>query len=497
MPKKIIKKISNICIGYPPFEYIKTLDITDDENRTISNKYSYLPNAPTYPIISSLTATLLKKHGYQVVFTDAVAENISTIKWIEFIKENKTDLIFLEPNTSNVNYYYDVINSIKTVLNDITIVVAGEHASILPDEIFKNSQVDYVLSGPNYDLILLNLVNYLCGKEKLGSGIYRLVSEKLKFSGLYKDDIFLDNLPYIDRDLTKWKIYSNKNEFFKKNRGAYIYTSRPSFDGTIYSNDANEYNKARVRSPYDVFEEIRMLYKRYGIREVTDNSLTLMTNEWLILFCQMMIEEKLNKKVLINASMSISSIEYMIENNDTIFALMKKAGFHTIYIDLNSSKQKDISNMQRKIEQQRLVKICHTISRTKLKLFLKFTIGYPWENEEDIKKLREEARVLLMYKYITGLECGIATPYPGTKLFEYCKNENLLNTTDWYKYNMLTPVMQTNIDSLKLYDYTKDFYNIMLHPKYIIRRILSIKSINDIRYYIKFFKMLYKLSIVH
>ncbi len=175
-------------------------------------------------------------------------------------------------------------------------------------------------------MVLLNLINYLCGKEKLGGGVYRLVSDKVKFSGLYKDDLFLDNMPYIDRDLTKWKIYSNKNIFFKKHRGAYIYSSRSSFDGTIYSNDAAEYSKIKLRSPYDVFEEIRMLHKRYGICEVTDDSLTLMTNEWLTLFCQMMIEEKLNKKMLINASMSITNIEYMIENNEDLFRLMKKAG---------------------------------------------------------------------------------------------------------------------------------------------------------------------------
>ncbi len=495
MPKKVIKKINNICIAYPPFEYFKTIDMTDEGGSLISNKYSRYSFASAYPIISSLAATLLKQHGHKVVFIDGVAESISTIKWLDFIKNNETDLIFFEPNTSNINYYYDVINSIKTVLNDITVVVGGEHASVLAQEIFDKSQVDYVIAGYNYDLILLNLINYLSGQEKLGSGVYRRMNDKIKFSGLYKEELFLDNMPYIDRDLTKWKIYSNKHGVFKRNKGTYIYSSRPQFDGSIYSNDAREHSKLKIRNPYDVFEEIKMLHKRYGISEVTDISLTLMTNEWLMLFCQVMIEESLNKKILINASMSLSNIEYMIENNEDIFKLMKKAGFNIIYIDLKSPKQKDIANMQKELDQQRLVKICNAITKAKLKLFVKFTIGYPWQKEDAIKKTLSVAKILLLGKYITALDCELATPYPGTKLFEYCQSHDLLKTTDWYKYDMLETVMKTNIETLKLHNYTRDFYNLMLHPKYILRTIREIRSMNDIIYYFKFFKIMYRLSI--
>ncbi len=495
MAKKVIKKINNICIAYPPFDSARAMVLEDEENTTISNKYSQFSFIPDYHTTSSLAATLLKRHGYKVIFIDAIAESISTIKWIEFLKENETDLILLEPKTHNIDYYYDVIASLKNVFNDITIVLAGKHASILPNEIFNKSQVDYIISGSDYDLILLNLINYLAGKEKLGAGVYRLVSDKIKFSGIYKDNLFLDNMPYIDRNLTKWKIYSSKNIFFKRKRGAYIYSSRSTFDGNIYSNDASEYSKIKLRSPYDVFEEIRMLHKRYGICEVTDDSLTLMTNEWLTLFCQMMIEEKLNKKVFINASMSITNIEYMIENNEDLFKLMKKAGFNTIYIDLKCSKQKDISHMQKEIDQQSLVKICYSISKAKLKLFVKFTIGYPWEKEDSIKNLLHLAKILLLDKYITALECTLAIPYPGTKLFEYCENHNMLLTTDWYKYSKLEPVMKTDISSLKLYNYIESFYSLMLHPKYIMRKFMSVRNFNDFKYYINFFKTLYNLSI--
>ncbi len=150
--------------------------------------------------------------------------------------------------------------------------------------------------------------------------------------------------------------------------------------------------------------------------------------------------------------------------------------------------------MQKEIEQQSLIKICYAISKAKLKLFVKFTIGYPWEKEDAIKKLLQLAKILLLDKHITALECSLAIPYPGTKLFEYCQNENILYTTDWYKYSKLEPVMKTEIDSLKLYKYIESFYNLMLHPKYIIQRFLSVRNFNDIKYYIKFFATIYKLG---
>ncbi len=97
MPKKVVKKINNICIAYPPFDSFRTMVIQDEDNITISNKYSQFSFVSDYHTTSSLAATLLKKHGYKVVFTDAIAEDLSTIKWLEFIRENETDLILLEP----------------------------------------------------------------------------------------------------------------------------------------------------------------------------------------------------------------------------------------------------------------------------------------------------------------------------------------------------------------------------------------------------------------
>ena len=482
MSKKINKiKVKDICITYAPFDYPKEPVLSQNSNLPIFITPTY-----SYPIISSMAATLLKNSGYSVSFFDGVAENISTIKWLDFIKESKPDLIFLEPSTFNISYYFDIVNSIKVRYSGIIIVFGGEHVSALPNESFEKSKIDYVISGGDYDLILLNLVNYLNGKEKLGKGVYRLVSNNIKFSGAYKDDIFLDNMPYIDRDLTNWKLYSSENMAFKRARGAYISISRGCFHNKCtFCRSSNMYQRYRIRSPHNVFKEIDILNKRYHINEVIDSSLTLPTDEWLNLFCQMMIESKLNKKVLINCNMRIDNPD------DGIYKLMKNAGFRTIYFGIESAKQNTLENIKKDIAVNDIIINCYNASKAGLLPYVTFTIGYPWESEDDIRDTISLAKILLQKGYACAIQPVFAIPYPGTDLFEYCKKEDLFITEEWFRYNMLEPIIKTSIDTAKMNKYISDFYNLMLHPKYILHRILSIRDLDDIKYYIKLLKTIY------
>ncbi len=118
----------------------------------------------------------------------------------------------------------------------------------------KNSEVDYVLTGGDYDFLLLNLLEYLNGKAKvLETGIWYKTDGEVKTTGKFLLNHDLNVLPFIDRDLTKWHLYAYKNGNFKVTPGTYTMVGRDCWwrknGGCTFCSWPTLYPVFRTRSP--------------------------------------------------------------------------------------------------------------------------------------------------------------------------------------------------------------------------------------------------------
>ena len=159
-----------IAIGYPPLEekFIPLLS----QNRQFQWFHS-----PTfiYPVVPALAATLLKKEGHEVFWLDGIAEKWSYQQWLNELKKAKPEILVMETKTPVIKKHWKIINQLKQLTIDnhqLAIILVGDHVTALPEESFLNSSVDYVLTGGDYDFLLLNLVNHLTKREKLEPGIW-------------------------------------------------------------------------------------------------------------------------------------------------------------------------------------------------------------------------------------------------------------------------------------------------------------------------------------
>ena len=149
-----------VIISYPPLNSQKGHP-TLGQNR----QFQYF-REPTYiyPVVPSQAATLLKQAGHQIIWNDCIAEGISYDRFIEIIKQEKPDLIAFETKTPVIKQHWKIIDDLKKLTADswkLTTVLFGDHVTALPEESFQNSQVDYILTGGDYDFLLLNLCNTL------------------------------------------------------------------------------------------------------------------------------------------------------------------------------------------------------------------------------------------------------------------------------------------------------------------------------------------------
>ena len=149
-----------VIISYPPLSNEKGAP-TLGQNRQLQ---FFKEPTYVYPLVPASAATLLKQAGHNVIWNDCIAEGWNYERFLDFIKEEKPGLIAFETKTPVVKQHWQIINDLKRLSTDdyrLSTVLFGDHVTALPEESFENSQVDYVLTGGDYDFLLLNLCNVI------------------------------------------------------------------------------------------------------------------------------------------------------------------------------------------------------------------------------------------------------------------------------------------------------------------------------------------------
>lgn len=477
-----------IAISYPPLTSIKGIPLLS-QNR----QFQWFHNQTfIYPVVPACAATMLKNAGHEVFWLDGIAEKWSYQKWFGEVKKIAPDLIMMETKTPVVKKHWSIINEIKNIDPGIKVVLVGDHVTAIPEESMENSLVDYILTGGDYDFLLLNLVNHLDKGEKLEPGIWyrkRINNSKSRIqnSGKFQLSHDLNKLPPIDRDLTQWKLYAYDNGNYKRTPGTYIMAGRDCWwranGGCKFCAWTVLYPQYRVRSVENVLDEVGELIEKYRVQEIMDDTGTFPVGNWLREFCQGMIARGYHKKVNFDCNMRFG----VLTKED--YGLMAKAGFRFLLYGLESANQKTLDYLNKgtrvnEIEQElKSVKEASVKTGGRLEPHVTCMVGYPWESKEEARKTIMMTRSLFDSGLIDTLQATVVIPYPGTALFTECEKNGWLKTRDWDDYDMSKPLMKTSMVDSEVRELTKGLYKSFLTPKFVIRKITSIRDFEDLKFF--------------
>jgi len=481
-----------IAITYPPFDDIKGTPLLSQ------NRQYQVFHHPTYiyPVVPATAATLLKKAGRQVVWLDGIAEGWSYQKWLSEVKKAKPDVVVMETKTPVIKRHWKIIDELKSLTTNhqppITALV-GDHVTALPEESFKNSQVDYVLTGGDYDFLLLNLVKHLDKGEKLESGIWFRKTSSVKRqtlsvinTGQFQLNHDLNKLPFIDRELTKWRLYAYENGNYKRTPGTYIMAGRDCWwrrnGGCKFCAWTVLYPTYRTRKPENVLDEIGELIEKYKIKEIMDDTGTFPAGEWLREFCRGMIKRGYNKRIYFDCNVRFGAL------TKEDYRLMAKAGFRFLLYGLESANQGTVDRLNKgikiaKIEKE--LKIAKEVNKEvggHLEPHVTCMVGYPWETKKQAEKTITMTKDLFAKGLIDTLQATIVIPYPGTALFKECQKNGWLKAKDWDKYDMSQPVMKTPMEDGEVLALTQGIYKSFMTTRFILRKIISIRNIDDLKF---------------
>ena len=465
-----------ILIGYPPTGSEKGVALLS-QNR----QFQWFSN-PSYlfPVILGSAATLLKKEGYEVIWLDSIAENISWDSFIKIIEKEKPDLFAFETKTPVIKQHWKVIDNLKNKFPKMKIALLGDHITSFPEESLKNSKVDFVLRGGDFDFGLLGLMDWISEKiKKCPAGIYYRKGEKIISSGEFSLKHNLDELPFIDRELTKWKLYEKEYNLQGK-PFFYIMSGRDCWWGKCkFCAWPTLFPSFRVRSVENVLDEIGMLIEKYNVKEIFDDSGTLTTGKWLKDLCEGLIKRGYNKKIKYSCNMRFGAL------NQEEFNLMKKAGFRLLKFGLESANQKTLDRLNKGIKVEDIFNGCRMAKKAGLTVHLTMIVGYPWETKEDALHTFELARRLMQSGKADLLQATVLVPYPGTPLWKEAKENNwfLFNPLEYERYDMREPVLKIeNGNANEIAEICGKIYTIFLTPRYIVQRTRNIRTWNDLKF---------------
>jgi len=509
-----------IIIGYPPIESKKGIALLS-QNR----QFQYF-NSPTYiyPMVPAYAATLLKKNGYKVYWMDGIAQKKTYKMWLSQLKRIKPNFLLMETKAPVIKIHWKQINEIKKILPKIRIILVGDHVTHLPFESFENSKVDYIIAGGDYDFVVVNLLNHIYKKEKLEGGIYwrkkdtkikcekaigvvsgraparaqrffqpaagrehlregnsrQNLSQTIYSSGPASLRHDLNSLPFIDRDLTQWKLYAYENGNYKYTPATYMYSGRDCWwnrctfciwDQLIYPSGSY-----RSFSPERLFAEVKYVVDKYGVKEIFDDAGTMFAGLKMKKFCELLINSGYNKKVVIGCNMRFNAI------NQELYHLMKKANFRFILYGMESANQKTLDRIEKGIKVKDIINGAKMASSAGLEPHATIMLGYPWESYKDSKRTIKLAKYCFEKGYFNTMQATIIIPYPGTALWKQCKENNWLLTEDYERYDMREPVMKIPFPQEKIYELEQELYSAFMTPRYVIRKIVSIRNLHDFLY---------------
>ncbi len=468
-----------VAITYPPLENKKGIPLLGQ------NRQFQWFNNPTYiyPMVPAYAATMLKEAGFDVVWNDAIAEGWTYKQYLDYYRQERFDLVMIESKTPVIKMHWDIISELKRICPDTIIVLVGDHVTAFPEESMENCPVDYVLTGGNYDFLLRSLCNNIrdhAGDPALADldkGIYYRHNGKICNTGAFVLDQDLNTLPLIDRDLTKWQLYSEKNGNYSRIPGTYTMAARDCWHHRCtFCSWTTLYPQYLKRSPESLLDEVGMLIEKYGVKEIMDDSGAFPAGDWLRTFCKGMIERGYNKKVIMDCNMRLCALTY----DD--YRLMKEAGFRFVLFGMESANQETLDRVNKAEKIEDMVESLKMAKKAGLSPHITLMFGYPWEDKEQIRNTVKLGQMILKKNLAHTLQATVLIPYPGTPLYRECKENGWLLTEDYEDFDQRMPVMKTPVGSDHIKEAVQDVYRVAFNPEFIWHRIISIRSVDDVKF---------------
>lgn len=380
------------------------------------------------PIGLTYIAAYLRSKDIGVKLFDSQIEKESIQ---EVTRDYNPDVIGITCTTFLVQSTIELSRLLKAEFPDKIIIVGGIHPSIRPQDFLKESTIDYVAVGEG------EVTMYEFAKALQGG------TDPAKVPGIMctRDGVIpkgtprkltknIDDFPApAAEDLIKAG-YQTSPDTRTDDRVGVILTSRGCPYNCIFcANRLLTKGTYRTHSIGRVCEEVENLIQNHKVTQlfVIDDNFGADRKRAKEL-CREFIKRKFNTKVSWWAEVRVDCVD------EELLSLMAEAGCKIISYGLESGNQRLLDMIDKDITIEQIRKTVSATKKVGIDIRASFILGLPTETREESLNTVRFAKEL----GINQVRFALATPFPGTKLWDIAQEEGSLDLSDWRRFSLMS-----------------------------------------------------------
>ena len=422
----------------------------------------YPPNAHSHPPFIPLGLAYLgavaEQAGHLVTIIDCQGERLNYESFRQRIAGVPSDVVGVTSTTLLYNSAKTIMEVAREVHPNAVNMIGGSHVSFWDQNALDETKAFDLIVRKEGELTFLELLDRIQAKKGFEDVLGTTIRTK---NGIQRNEDRpflhdLDSLPSPAYHLLPLDSYHRMGKTIFP-----IVTSRGCVQWCDFCSTVRMFGRGyRVRSPKKVVDDMEMLHSKYGESQFTfyDDAFTINRNHTLEM-CADIKARKLDVKW--DCETRVDAVD------KELLEKMREAGCITIWFGVESGSEKILDKMHKKINREQVREAFKMTQKAGMMTIASAVIGFPGETEETAWET---------INFINSLNpddigCYIATPYPGTPMYEEVIKNGWLRVTDFNKYDTATPTFETPyLSMVRLreikYKAHQKFY---LRPRYVLK----------------------------
>ncbi len=368
---------------------------------------------PYPPLGLAYIGAVLEKDRHNVKIFDLTLDRDKPFESkVEDIIRFSPDIVGISAMTHS---YANALKTAQYLKNNTgaSIIFGGPHPTIMPDDVMKNSFVDFVVIGEGEETFLkicqniksreFQNIDGLCYREK-GKGIDN--KENMKIIVQPKNNFIknLDDIPFPARHLLRLEDYRLIDDH--GNRMVTIISSRGCPYGCTYCYKGLFGRIYRQRNPKNIIEEIKYCIDLgYNSFYFIDDLFTLNEKR---------VEELTNAIKTEGLNIRWQCLARVNNATKQMFEQMKETGCYKVHFGIESGNQNVLDKVKKGITLDQVRKAVKYCKEASIKTKGYFMIGMPGDNLESMNDTLNLAKELELNEAMFS----VTTPFPGTDLWK-------------------------------------------------------------------------------
>ena len=413
------------------------------------------------PVWAGLMATFIRKKGNSVAILDAEAENLTPEEAAKRLIEMRPRLVAMvvyghqpSASTQNMTSAGQVCTLLKEAAPELPVLMVGGHVAALAERTLQEEKIDFVCNGEGLSTLqalLEALKSQTPNFSRIPDLWYRdngRLCHTTSTAPLLRD---LDNeMPGIAWDLLPMDRYRAHNwhcfGHLQRQPYAAMYTTlgcpyhctfcciqAPFKSGEKALGIKESVNSYRFWSPKRTVDEIEMLVKTYGVRNIKfADEMFVLNPRHVEGICDEIIARKLDLNTWAYARVDTV--------RDNMLDKLKRAGFHWLAFGVEAANERVRDDVQKGFGQEEIFKTINHVRSADIYVIANYIFGLPEDDQQTMQETLDMA--VELNAEFANFYCAMA--YPGSQLYSMALAEHWPLPKTWTGYS------QHSVDMLPL-----------------------------------------------